>query len=130
MGGRFWCRGGVRRSLPHIFLNLADWPLRRPGSQGPLHMRPVLRVELGSHHRLRQPVPVVLPGVLRMHDHAPRDAGYPALPEQVWGGVGRVREAGSIFVYSGECCLHPVSSCIVLCCADFRSTSFKVGQRS
>jgi hypothetical protein len=67
-------------------------------------VRSLLRPQLGRHHRLQIPLPVVLPPLLRVHDHPPCDQGYPALSSEVWRGVAGVREEGALAVRAGEFC--------------------------
>lgn len=56
---------------------------RRQGPQDSLHMRSLLRTELGSHHWVFQRLPLVLPGVLRLHDRSSCPTRHSALPDQV-----------------------------------------------
>ena len=95
---RFWSMGGVSTVVCKIAIptNISRWK----SSQDPLHLRFVLRTELGLDHRIQQPVPVVLPGLLRVHDQPPCTARHPALPDQVRRSVGGVRATGTLPVHS------------------------------
>lgn len=61
---------------------------------------------VGPHHRLQKSLPLVLPRLLRPHDHAPRSAGYPTLPGEVRRGLERIYPEGSLSVHPGELSVH------------------------
>lgn len=99
-GTHFWLMAGVSIqavSLEGSVVDIARWLC----SQNSLHMRLVLRTELGACHRVPKPVPVVLSLVLRRYDITSGFSRYPALRNQVWRILARVQAACSLFVYSG-----------------------------
>lgn len=53
--------------------------IRRLRPQNPLHSRSLLRLNMGSRHRLPQPPTLVLPHFLRVYDHSSRHSRYSTL---------------------------------------------------
>ena len=70
-------------------------------------MRCVLRGDVGPHHRLQQPVPVVLPRVLRCNDCPSSATRHNPLQEEIRPGLGGVYSPSSLALHSGE--LHVCS---------------------
>lgn len=64
-----WCKCPLARIL--FRRQMLIFTHRRQGSQDPLHLRPLLRPQLGSDHRLLESLPLVLPGLLRRDDLSP-----------------------------------------------------------
>ena len=63
---------------------------------------PFTGLHLGSHNRLRLPLPLVLRRLLRPHDLPPLPARPGQMPETVRRRVGGVREAGALYLYTRE----------------------------
>ena len=72
------CLRPISLSRP-LQANLNPPTCRRLRPQNPLHMRPILRAELGRRHGPALPLPVVLSALLRLHDHPSRGARHSAL---------------------------------------------------
>lgn len=75
---------------------------RRACPEGALHVRCVLCSDVGPHHGLLQPVPVVLPLLLRLYDRPPRPARHHPLSEEIRPGLGGVHSPGALALHSCE----------------------------